>query len=258
MINQPYEISNEFNITELLEHFDSNYIFDIITDKLDNIDYTSVLKEPNIVISFEENFKIMNDRFPGDSQNIRMLRAQVYTDIINILCEKFNLQFNEDDDNIDRYTLAYQLYDFLVCNRNTYLINFFTSFIINNKGSLCGFLNLDEYRKSKETSAAYGKRIYDDPMYGAISANMAKVIRHISTIDISLMNIFQSTYTNPEILIFLDNAIADRGDFFRDFYCSIFDQPEIMPIIITNIRLSLQKIVGNISMQEIMSYGGNA
>lgn len=258
MINQPYEISNEFNITELLEHFDSNYIFDIITDKLDNIDYSSVLKEPNIVISFEENFKIMNDRFPGDSQNIRMLRAQVYTDIINILCEKFNLQFNEDDDNIDRYTLAYQLYDFLVCNRNTYLINFFTSFIINNKGSLCGFLNLDEYRKSKETSAAYGKRIYDDPMYGAISANMAKVIRHISTIDISLMNIFQSTYTNPEILIFLDNAIADRGDFFRDFYCSIFDQPEIMPIIITNIRLSLQKIVGNISMQEIMSYGGNA
>ena len=258
MINQPYEISNEFNITELLGHFDSNYIFDIITDKLDNIDYSSVLKEPNIVISFEENFKIMNDRFPGDSQNIRMLRAQVYTDIINILCEKFNLQFNEDDDNIDRYTLAYQLYDFLVCNRNTYLINFFTSFIINNKGSLCGFLNLDEYRKSKETSAAYGKRIYDDPMYGAISANMAKVIRHISTIDISLMNIFQSTYTNPEILIFLDNAIADRGDFFRDFYCSIFDQPEIMPIIITNIRLSLQKIVGNISMQEIMSYGGNA
>lgn len=261
MINPPYEISNEYNITELLSHFDSNYIFDIITDKLDTMDYSSILQEPNVVASFEENFKLMNDNYPGDSQNIRMIRTQVYTDIINILCQRFNLKFNEDDDNIDRYTLAYYLYDFLICNRNNYITNFFTSFIVNNKESLCRFLNLDEYRKSKESSAAYGKRIYDDPMYGAISANMPKVIRHIITIDISLINIFQSTYTNPEVIAFLDNAITDCGDFFRDFYCSVLEQPDIMPIVITNIRLSLQKIVGNISqsnIQEIISYGGNS
>ena len=94
MISQPYEISNEFNITELLGHFDSNFIFDIITDKLDNMEYSSVLPEPNVVMSYEENFKIMNDAYPGDSQNIRMIRTQVYTDIINILCKRFNLQFN--------------------------------------------------------------------------------------------------------------------------------------------------------------------
>ena len=147
-----------------------------------------------------------------------------------------------------------------MCNRNNYITNFFTSFIVNNKESLCRFLNLEDYRKSKESAATYGKRIYDDPMYGAISANMPTVIRHIATIDISIMNIFQSIYTNPEVLLFLDNAIADCGDFFRDFYCSILEQPEIMPIIITNIRLSLQKIVGDISqstIQEIMAYGGN-
>lgn len=258
-ITPPYEISNEYKLTEILGHFDSNYIFDVINDKLDSIDYTAVLEEPNVVVSFEENFKMMNENYPGDADNIRMIRQQVYTDIINVLCQRFNLAFNEEDDTIDRYTLAFYLYDFLVSNRNNIMVNFFTSFIINNKSSLTRILNLDEYRKSRDSAAAYGKRIYDDQGYGVISANMTKVINHIATIDISLNNIFQSTYTNPEVLAFLNNAIADKGNFFNDFYCVILQQSDILPVVITNIRLALQKIVGGISqssIHELMSYGG--
>ena len=261
MITQPYEISNEFNITELLNHFDSNYIFDIINDKLNSMEFASILNEPNVVISFEENFKMMNDNFPGDGQNIRLIRNQVYTDIVTVLCQKFNLAFDEENDNIDRYTLAYYLYDFLVCNRSNYMVNFFTSFIINNKESLSRFLNLDEYRKAKDSAAAYGKRIYEDQKYGIISANMNRVINHIASLDITLENIFQSTYSNPQIVEFLSNSIFDKGNFFLDFYYKVFENPEIMPIIITNIRLSLQKIVGDISqsnIQELMQYGGEA
>ena len=97
MVTQRYEISNEYNVTEMLERFDSNYIFDIINDKLDNIDYTAVLPDSNVIISFEENFKAMNDNYPGDSANIKEIRNQVYLDIINILCERFNLYFNDVD-----------------------------------------------------------------------------------------------------------------------------------------------------------------
>jgi hypothetical protein len=53
--------------------------------------------------------------------------------------------------------------------------------------------------------------------------------------------------------MFLDNAFADRGNFFRDFYCSIARNPEIAPIMITNIKLSLQRLVGNPSNADIMS-----
>ena len=42
---EPYKISNEYNITEILSHFDSNYIFDIIQDKLNTIEYSSSLIE---------------------------------------------------------------------------------------------------------------------------------------------------------------------------------------------------------------------
>ena len=247
MVTQRYEISNEYNVTEMLERFDSNYIFDIINDKLDNIDYTAVLPDSNVIISFEENFKAMNDNYPGDSANIRLIRAQVYMDVINILCNRFNLRFNDLDENIDLYTAAYYLYDFLVCNRNNIMVTFFTSFIINNKESLSRFLNLEEYKKSKDSASAYGKRMYDDNQYGIISANMVKVLNHIATLDISLVNIFQSVYSSPEVVAFLDNAVADMGNFFKDHYCEVLNQPEILPIIITNIRLSLQRLVGNIA-----------
>lgn len=257
MVTPRYEISNEYNVAEMLEHLDSNYIFDMINDKLNSIDYSATLPETNIVNAFEENFKYMNDQFPGDSQNIRAVREQVYRDIIQVLCAKFNLRFNEEDDNIDIFTAASYLYEFLVCNRNEIMVNFFTSFIISNKDSLCRFLNLDDFKKAKDSAAAYSKHMYDDQSFAIISANMNKVISHIATLDISLYNIYQSTYNNHEVVEFMSNAFADLGNFFHDQYCCIFNQPDVLPIVIINIRLELQKIVGNVAtnaIQEIMSY----
>lgn len=256
---QPYQISNEYNITELLEKFDSNYIFDILEDKLSNISFATSLIESNIINAFEMNFKKMNEEFPGDSQNIRNIREQVYRDIIRILTEKFNLQFNTVDDNIDVYTAAYYLYDFVVCNRNNIMINFFTAFIVNNKESLFRMLNLEDFKKNKDSAAAYGKRVYSDQQYAVISANVGTIINYISTLDISLLNIFQSTYKDIKLVSFLDNAFADRGNFFKDYYCSSLQKIEDLPIIITNIRLALQNQVGDISptnIEEYLQYGG--
>lgn len=255
---QLYQINNEYNITEILAHFDSNYIFDILEDKLEHISFAYSQIEPNIVESFETNFKLMNEQFPGDSQNIRTIREQVYSDIIKILTKKFNLQFNDTDESIDLFTAAYYLYDFVVCNRNNIMVNFFTAFIVNNKDSLWSTLSMEDFKKNKDSSSAYGKRIYNDYKFAIISANMANIINYISTLDISLLNIFQSTYRDPNLVVFLDNAFADKGNFFKDFYCDILNKPEELPIVITNIRLALQNVVGNIStsdIEELLSYG---
>ena len=249
-----YEINNEYNVTDILAHFDSNYILNIIEDKLENISFATSQIEPNIVVSFENNFKNMNDRFPGDSQNIRNIREQVYRDIIRILTNKFNLQFNMSDENIDLYTAAYYLYDFLMSHRNNIMVNFFTAFIINNKESLCTTLNIEEFRKGKDSAAAYSKRVYQDNKFAIISANMPAVINYISTLDITLLNIFQSTYKDIKLVQFLDNAFADKGNFFKNYYCSILNKPEELPIIITNIRLALQSHVGNISQSDINEF----
>lgn len=244
-----YRISNEFNITRLLNNFDSQYIFDIIEDKLENIDYSATLLDSNIVASFEENFKMMIDQFPGDGQNIKMIREQTYTEIINILCNKFNLRFNSADDTIDLYTAAFYLYEFLVCNRNSIMINFFVSFIINNKEALYDFINTTE--SNVDSSVVYNRHVFDDYKYALISTKLEKIINYISNLDITLLNIFQSTYINQQLVMFLDNAFADMANFFKDQYCSILDSPEIMPIIITNIRLELQKKTGIINNDNI-------
>jgi hypothetical protein len=248
---EPYRINNEYNISEILAHFGSEYAMHALEDKLEHIDYTSTLIEPNFVSAYENNFKLMEEEYPGDSQNIKSVRDEVYREIIRLLCDKFNLSFNTIDDTIDVYTAAYYLYDFLVCNRNNIMVNFFTAFIINNKDTVFSILNPDEIKKNKDSSSAYGKRVYADPKYIAISANIPKIINHISTFDIALSNIFQSVYVNYKIVQFLDNAFADKGNFFRDYYCTAVNNIEIAPIIITNIRLALQRLIGDISVSHI-------
>lgn len=254
----PYELNNEYNITEIIEHFDSNYIYDIINTQLDTVNLYSSLPIPNIISSYENTFKSMLDRFPDDDNNIYTLRRQVYYDIIIILCERFNLQFNEDDENIDYYTAAYYLYDFLVCNKVNYMTNFFTSFIINNKDSIYDILiNNPNINHKDNTQSAYGKILYDDPKYNIITTNIPTILQYIATLDISLYNIFQSIYTNNTIIDFINNCVADKGNFFISFYCNILNQQEYLPILIVNIILSLQRLVGNStvqSIQNILSY----
>jgi hypothetical protein len=131
------------------------------------------------------------------------------------------------------------------------MVNFFTAFIINNKDTVYGILTPDEIKKNKDSSSAYSKRVYADHKYIAISANIPKIIKYISTFDIQLSNIFQSVYVDLNLVQFLDNAFADKGNFFKDYYCSVIDNVEISPIIIINIRLALQRHVGDISASHI-------
>lgn len=238
-----YNISSENNLTELLAHFDSGFVLNIIEDKINMRQYNS-MPESNIIKSFEENFKVMKEQFPGDGENINLVRTRVYTEIINILCRGFNLNCMLDD-STDLYSAAYYLYDFLLCNSGPIMINFFTSFIINNKDSLYNSLNLELYKKNKDSSTIYNKRIYIDPKYITISANLEMVLKHIVTIDITLDNILQTTYVNPKIIMFLSEIITDKGNYFKDYYCSLLNRQEMLPVILTDIRLQLQKIAGN-------------
>lgn len=246
-----YRINNEYNISEIIAHLDTQYVIDALEDKLENIDYTSSSIEPNFVGAFESNFKLMGQEFPGDGVNIRSSREEIYNKIIEMLCKKFNLEFNTVDPNIDLYTAAYYLYDFLVCRRNANMVHFFTMYIINNKESLFRILTPEDLKKNKDSSTAYSKRVYADNKYGAISANIIKVINSISAMDIKLVNIIQSVYVDPRVVYFMDCAFKDKDNFFRDYYCSVMNNPDIMPIIITDIRLKLQSIVGDISVSHI-------
>ena len=255
MITQPYMISNEFNMQEVIRHFDTNMIFHTLEDKIENFDFAATLPQANIVKSFEDQFAYMTEEYPGDAQNIRSIRLAVYTEIIQVLTAKFNLQYNVNDESIDLYKAALYLYDFLIANRNKYIIDFFTAYIVNNKDSIYNSLQIEGIKKTRDISSNYGKMVYNDPKYNIISASMPKVLNMIREIDIRLENIFSSIYPDITLAAFMSNAFGEKGNFFNEAFCSLLDRPDIVPILIVNIKLNLQKYVGlmiNDPMGDVM------
>lgn len=242
---EAYNINNEYELLEAIRHFDSDYIFSVINDKINNINYLGVLEDPNMVDAIERNFKIMQDTYTGDTQNIKIIREQLYLQIIDLLCSRFNLQYNTVDPNIDLYTAAKYLYEFLVCNRSTMIIQFFTTAIINYKEFIYNSINSSISRRDKNASTSYAKTVYDDEKYILIASNVSMATNYIYSMDIKLSDIFATVYKDPNVVQFLDNAFADRGSFFRDVYWHDITNPESGPMLISNIKMALHSMVNS-------------
>ena len=240
---EAYNINNEYELLEAIRHFDSDYIFSVIEDKIRNINYLGVLKDPNMVDAIEQNFKIMQETFTGDTQNIKIIREQIYLQIIELLCNRFNLQYNTVDPNIDLYTAAKFLYEFLVSSRSDMIIQFFTTAIINYKEFIYNSINSSISRRDKNASTSYAKTVYDDEKYILIASNVGLATNYIYSMDVKLSDIFATVYKDPMIVQFLDNAFADMGNFFKDIYWHDITNPESGPMLISNIKMALHSMV---------------
>lgn len=237
-----YNIYAEGEISYLLSHFNSEYIFDVIND---NIEYNRTKFEtgsnPNVVASFEENFKYLIKRFPSDKGNIDNVRIETYREIINLLCNRFNPQFNDTGD-IEYYSAAYYLYDFLVANFNNYIVLFYSNFIFNEKNTIYDAMNLDVFKKNKDSSTLYGKKMYNDTKLAVINANLELIINNLKTFDFSFDDILSSIYIyDRTIPQFLSGLVAPYDDFYKNIYCTTISNPDQMPIFLTGIRLAIQR-----------------
>ena len=85
--NHVYNMVAEGEVAELLSNFSNAYIMDVIDSNLKNrFAYNPTISNPNIVNSYEMNFKDMLSRFPTDSENITSIRYETYLNIINKIC----------------------------------------------------------------------------------------------------------------------------------------------------------------------------
>lgn len=118
-----YNMIAEGEIADILSNFNSAYVMDVIDSNLRNrFAYNPTLSNPNIVNSYELNFKGMLANFPTDADNIMSIRQETYLDIINKICNAFNMQYIGDEP--DCYTLAYNVYDLFVSGYARNIINF--------------------------------------------------------------------------------------------------------------------------------------
>ena len=253
--SQIYTIATENEISNILSHFNSAYVMDVINDNLNTrLSYT-MIPNPNIVNSFEVNFRNLLSNYSFESESIKTVRENTYKEIINTLCAYYNLQFNDTDD-IDYFVAAAYLYEFLVSNFIGSLTTFFCSFIISEKDALYSSLGLENLKKNKDSSTTYNKKIYQDQKLAIINSNINIVLDQIASYDITLYDILRTVYPNREINNFLEGIISDNENFYKTVYISLLNDEYNRPNLITNIRLALQQYAlsgHNIISQE----GGN-
>ena len=247
-----YVIYTEAEVSEILSHFNTDYILDTIDD---NIGYRLNFYAPsipNIVISIESFYKELIIRYENEVDSIKSTRNDTYETIISILCNKFNLSYNNENIQ-DNYSVALYLYKFLISEFKTTIISFFTNFIYKEKNSLYESLRLDDIKKDKSNSSAYTKKLYKNQKLATINANLEYVIDNICNFDISFMDVLNNVFIDKNTSKFMESVIIPNGDFFKENIVFILQQPAIKPICITNIRLALQGLcMGDDNINEII------
>ena len=235
--DQIYNMVAEGEVAELLSKFSNSYVMDVIDSNLNNrFAYNPTISNPNIVNSYEINFKDMAGRFPSDIENIMSIRYETYLSIINKICSTFNVQYIGNEP--DCYILAYNLYDLFVSGYSRNIINFFSRYIYINREQLYQGLSLDRYKKVKDSSSNYIRKVYDDSTVALIIARIKEVIYYISGFDIDFYTFLSFNY-NKDMCDYLYYNVQPLGNIFKDEFCQVLNNPAIL----TEIRIAIQKLL---------------
>ena len=237
-----YQVNAERDVYVILSRFNTQYIYDCIDNALLAKNNTQfITRNPNLVRSLEDNFIVMQQQFPDDKANIMECREETYNEIINYLCSKFNLRF-EEINYTDLYTAAYYLYDVTVSNYLNYLVSFYSKYILKEKNTIYKDLNLEQFKKN--TNINYNKKLFKDTATTNILINVSYVIDQLSAFDFDLETIIKVVYDDTNIAYFMNSIFEDEDRFYK-FYVQDINNPMIRPNIITNIRLAIQNAVVN-------------
>ena len=227
----------------ILSQFDDDYIMDVVKDSLNDRFRLYSPPRPNVVSAFEFTFKQLTDGFSSNTDDILSTRRRVYTNIINTICDYYDLTFNAYDDT-DYNSAAYWLYDFFISNFTEYLKNFYAMYLIRERNSIDMALNVTSMRKDNDTSYSYSKKLFKDSKIAAIHCNVEYVIREIETFNIDLKTILSCVYpANQNIPMYIMSLISDdTGRFFQNHYQTFVIGSKDSADILTYIKLTIQQI----------------
>lgn len=236
MPNSNINIDNA--LASILDKFEPNYIMDVINQSLSMKFRLYDQPMPNIVYGYEQQFSELLNGFESNRDDIAAKRQDTYISIINTLCDRYNLAFNNNDD-IDYYSAAFYLYKFLVSEFTQNIITFFTNFLIQERDMLVGSLDLKDSKKN-DSYMAYSIKLFKSSKMSAIHGNIGYIIQNMSTLDIDLYAILNLIYPDKKIARYIFSLITDKGNFFRDHFESYAIDAMYGPEIQTQIKLSLQ------------------
>lgn len=238
-----YNIITENELAVVLSHYNSDFVLSVIEDAMrKRFEEVPISSRPNVVSAWEQNFKMIQSKYedlPESKSEVSRIRNETYQEIIDSVCKEFNMSFTTDQ-NIDLYSAASVIYDFLVSNFTSNLVNFFANYIYKERNSIYDSLNLAEYKKNKDSSTVYGKKIYKDIKLAVINANIDIVITFLCGIDIDFFNLVNILF-DPPMASFINNIISTNDDFFKKYYAQMFET-DLRAALITDIRFKIQNL----------------
>ena len=194
------------------------------------------------IYSIEGNFinLLENIENPSSREQILEVRNETYSEIIDIICNYYNIQYRPAEDT-DIYSAAFWIYNFFVSDFTNTLINFYVNYIIKEKDGIYEYLKLDNCKKDKDSATIYSKKVCPDEKISIIHANIESVLNAISGFDIGFENLVRYSLGNQEQLIsFLLSSIVDITDVFRYHFASML-QSHYKADVITCVKLALQQ-----------------
>ena len=237
--NSTYNIVTENELTIVLSHFNDDFIFSMIHDKLmDRVKYFGT-ESGNVICAWENYFKNQAIIYPTETARIEETRFQTYKKAIEIMAEACNLKVNYDGIR-DIFSTAMYLYDFLISKYSTCMVAFFTNFIIKEKNGIYEQLEMVNQKKNKDTTTLYNKKLFKNVKLAVITANLDYVVQNISCFDISFEDILNLIYPQP-IVECISESVSPIGNFYNDNYLPILTT-YLRPGIISNIALSINSI----------------
>lgn len=239
--NREYTVTHDNEIAYILSHFDDDFIYSTVEESIKAVSTLSVYRVlPNIPAGYETNFKLYLSDYPDASNEILAKRNEAYEHIIRILCDKYQLIY-DDHDTYNVATAAVFMYDLLVSSFIIIARDFFVNFINKEKEALYTTLStsIGEQKKNKDISTMYAKKLINDYKLGAISANIESVIQTICNMDITFDTYLElGLQGNQPAIDFLKSILTPTVDFFKTFIAPIVYGNDSITFI-TEVRLAL-------------------
>ena len=242
LFNNQYNIAVEGEATNILSHFNDDYILNVVADNIDRR-LTSYMSIINLISSIETNIMHIIDTYPHQKDDIMNRRENIYGSIINIIVNRFNIEYGVYD-FIDNKNSAYYMYELFISSFKDNLINLFTSIIFKEKNNIFNILESNGLKRKKDSSTTYGKKMYNNPKLAVINANLEESLEYVFSLNLNLSDILNNIYDNKSIIKHLELTISPRGDIYRELFVLPFKQDPMLKVnLINDIRLNIHKIL---------------
>lgn len=241
-LNTEYSIIANGEVANMMNNFNTEMIISTIKKSLELKvkSYPTIM--PNIIASYESYMKIQKATYTGYSAEIDEKAEELYRSSLEILANHYNFYINIQD-TFSLSSPAIHLYELLVSSFQKNIVDFFVNYIIKEQNGLYDLLNLSQYKKSKDSSTIYNKKLWKNSKLSLINANLELVLDNICTFDITFENFLSYCNISNALKEYILSFTFPKDDFFKNHIAYWIKYSEFSSPLITEIRLNIQYMI---------------